>query len=161
MRFLRRAFQTLELCMPTSTTVTCALCIVLTDTYSESVGPASCFRWSAARRCRHVCYLHWAHVHTHLHRQTPQVCHLVSDLCPIALRRPPVTTCPFICLLFDYEYVSGRWAVARIPLTPFSPAARLCELMFSSATWYANSPPIDSGNPACSMGSLCHLTCLA
>lgn len=118
--------------------------ISLTVTCSESVGPTTRFWWAVTRRRGHVCYLHWVDVHTHLHCQTPQVCHLVSDRALFIL---PLSQSH--CAL-SLPAIRGRTRVRQMGsgTYPFSRQTRLCELMQScdmvAATFHsstAETPP--------------------
>ena len=95
----------------------------LTDTCSESMGPLTRFRRTTTCSLGDVCYLHWAHVHTHLSCQTSQVCHIVSDLRPFQPSLRPVTEyIPFaFCLITNSYQADRQW---HIPLWSSGTAMR-------------------------------------
>ena len=102
--------------------------VLLTDTRSESVGPSTCFRWIAACSLGDVCYVHWAHVHTHLHCQTSQVCHIVSRLRPFHSFLQPVRRCPPFAFFSVMEPCQAdvQW---HIPLPSSGTALRALALL--------------------------------
>ena len=98
-------------------------CVLLTDTRSESVGPSTRFRWIATCSLGDVCYVHWAHVHTHLHCQTSQVCHIVSCLRPFHSFLQPVRVC-FPLAFFSVMELWQADVQWHLPLRSFGTALR-------------------------------------
>lgn len=112
--------------------------------------------WSPSRSLGNVCYLHWADVHPRLHRETPQICYLVSLLAfPTTSQMSPLHSLP----VFGGDEITARQMYSGTYL--IRPAVRLCELMQPSGVCYAcfHSPSFD--RQLRRMETMCHLTSLA